>query len=125
MTAIVGLDHVQVSCPVGSENMLRQFYGEVLGMAEVPKPVLAARGGVWFRAGSCEIHCGVAEPFLPERKAHPGIAVSGVDALALAVVDPGAPVLWDDNLPGVRRFHTEDPVGNRLEFQQVQPQGQT
>jgi len=122
MSAIVGLHHVQVSCPTGSEDTLRQFYGHVLGMAELPKPpVLAARGGAWFRAGSCEIHCGVEDPFLPARKAHPGIAVSDVDAIAAAVAGSGAPVRWDDNMPGVRRFHTEDPVGNRLEFQQLQP----
>jgi catechol 2,3-dioxygenase-like lactoylglutathione lyase family enzyme len=121
MSVIVGLDHVQVACPTGSEDALRGFYGEVLGMTELPKPpALAARGGVWFRAGSCVIHCGVEDPFMPARKAHPGIAVSDVDALALAVGGLGAPVDWDDNLPGVRRFHTQDPVGNRLEFHQVQ-----
>lgn len=127
ITAIVGLHHVQVSCPPGSEDALRGFYGEVLGMAEVPKPpALAARGGVWFRAASCEIHCGVEESFLPARKAHPGIAVSDVDYVAIAVGASGAPVRWDDNMPGVRRFHTEDPVGNRLEFQQVKAwRGQT
>ena len=125
MTATVALHHVQVSCPAGSEDMLREFYGQVLGMAEVPKPpVLAARGGVWFRAGSCEIHFGVEDPFPPARKAHPGIAVSDVDALAQAVAGSGALVRWDDNVPGVRRFHTQDPVGNRLEFQQVQPRAQ-
>jgi len=122
MTTIVGLHHVQVSCPAGAEDTLRQFYGQVLDMAEVPKPpLLAARGGVWFRAGSCEIHCGVEDPFTAARKAHPGIAVSDVDALALAVGGSGAPVHWDHNLPGVRRFHTQDPVGNRLELQQTIP----
>ena len=122
MTPVVGLPHVQVSCPAGSQDSLRQFYGQVLAMAEVPKPpVLAARGGAWFRAGSCEIHCGVQDPFTPARKAHPGIAVSDVDGLALAVGGSGAPVRRDDTLPGVRRFHPQDPVGNRLEFQQVQP----
>lgn len=28
----------------------------------------------------------------------------------------GAPVQWDENLPGYRRFYSYDPVGNRLEF---------
>jgi hypothetical protein len=28
----------------------------------------------------------------------------------------GAPVAWDDALPGARRFYTEDPWGNRLEL---------
>ncbi|MEP6799927.1 MAG: glyoxalase, partial [Lapillicoccus sp.] len=76
------LHHVQVSCPAGSEDVLRSFYAGVLGLTEVPKPpALAARGGVWFREGSLEIHCGVEQPFLPARKAHPGIAVDDVEAL--------------------------------------------
>jgi predicted enzyme related to lactoylglutathione lyase len=117
---IIGLHHVQVSCPAGAEDRLRAYYGGVLGMEEVPKPpALAARGGVWFRAGSCEIHCGVEEPFAPARKAHPGIAVADVDTLAGRVEQAGGEVRWDDNLPGTRRFHTDDPVGNRLEFQQA------
>jgi catechol 2,3-dioxygenase-like lactoylglutathione lyase family enzyme len=28
----------------------------------------------------------------------------------------GAPVTWDESLPGERRFYSEDPWGNRLEF---------
>ncbi|GHG16408.1 hypothetical protein RKD21_002818 [Streptomyces albogriseolus] len=33
----------------------------------------------------------------------------------------GAPVTWDDLLPGHRRFFSEDPVGNRLEFLEPGP----
>uniref|UniRef100_UPI003221AD0E glyoxalase n=1 Tax=Intrasporangium sp. TaxID=1925024 RepID=UPI003221AD0E len=83
-----------------------------------PEP-LRARGGAWFRAGSAEIHVGIEDDFRPARKAHPGIAVADVEALARAVAAAGAPVAWDDNIPGLRRFHTSDPVGNRLEFQQA------
>jgi hypothetical protein len=98
---------------------MRSFYGTVLGMTELEKPErLRARGGAWFRSGSLEIHVGIEEGFRPARKAHPGIAVDDVDALADRVADSGAPVAWDDSIPGVRRFHTSDPVGNRLEFQQ-------
>jgi hypothetical protein len=28
----------------------------------------------------------------------------------------GAPVIWDDALLGERRFYSEDPWGNRIEF---------
>lgn len=120
MSEVVGLHHVQVSCPAGSEDAMRSFYSGVLGMAELPKPpALAARGGVWFRAGSCEIHCGVEEPFNAARKAHPGIAVSDIDALARRVAGAGGEVRWDENLPGTRRFHTDDPAGNRVELQEA------
>ena len=71
---LTGLHHVQVACPAGSEDSLRAFYGGVLGMTEVTKPpVLAARGGAWFRSGGAEIHCGVEADFRPARKAHPGL----------------------------------------------------
>ncbi|TQN49015.1 hypothetical protein FHX52_2172 [Humibacillus xanthopallidus] len=100
---------------------MRAFYVGVLGMTEVAKPeALRKRGGAWFRAGSAELHVGIEEAFAPALKAHPGIAVADVDRLAAAVEASGAPVRWDDAIPGLLRFHTSDPVGNRLEFQQAQ-----
>lgn len=117
---VLGLHHVQVSCPAGSEDLLREFYGGVVGLPEVPKPpVLATRGGVWFRAGAQELHCGVEEGFRPAAKAHPAFAVEDLDGLAAEVVRSGRAVVWDEAIPGVRRFHTTDPVGNRVEFQQA------
>lgn len=116
----MSLHHVQVSGPAGCEDAMRAFYVGVLGMTEVTKPDrLRARGGAWFRAGAAEIHVGIEEGFAPARKAHPGIAVADVEALAHIVEGAGAPVAWDDTIPGLRRFHTADPVGNRLEFQQA------
>jgi catechol 2,3-dioxygenase-like lactoylglutathione lyase family enzyme len=111
------LHHVQVSCPAGGEDAARAFYGTVLGIPEVEKPpVLAARGGVWFRADDVEIHVGVEEPFAPARKAHPAFLVEDVDAMARAVEAAGFTVTWDGNLPGHRRFHTHDGHGNRVEI---------
>jgi hypothetical protein len=92
----------------------------VLGLAEVPKPAtLQARGGVWFELAGGQLHVGVAEPFAPARKAHPALQLPDVEALtALArrLQASGAPVRWDDGLPAVRRFFTDDPWGNRLEL---------
>ena len=36
--------------------------------------------------------------------------------LAEGLVEAGAMVRWDEDLPGTRRFYTEDPWGNRLEL---------
>jgi predicted enzyme related to lactoylglutathione lyase len=115
--ALKSVDHVQLAVPPGSEDTLRAFYACVLGMAEKPKPpALAARGGCWFTAGAVELHLGVEDGFAPARKAHPGLRVTGLDALAERLTAEGAPVTWDDSIPGRGRFHTQDPVGNRLEF---------
>ena len=118
--AVVGLHHVQIACPAGSEDLLRAFYGALAGMPEIPKPpALAVRGGVWFAAGERQLHCGVEAAFRPARKAHPCLVVDDIDELAARVARAGGEVRWNEEIPGVRRFHTDDPVGNRVEFQQA------
>jgi len=114
---ISALHHVQLACPAGSESALREFYGGLLGMTEVARPAaLAARGGVWFRAGTAELHLGVETDFQPARKAHPGLIVSDLDTLARRLEQAGYPVTWDALLPGYHRIHTQDPNGNRIEL---------
>lgn len=111
------IDHVQLAIPRGGEDTARAFYADVLGMAEVAKPpALAVRGGCWFAAGPVQIHVGVDDDFRPARKAHPALVVADIDALAVRLVSAGAPVRWSDEVPGSRRFHTEDGHGNRLEM---------
>jgi catechol 2,3-dioxygenase-like lactoylglutathione lyase family enzyme len=114
------LDHVQVAAPAGCEAQARRFYGELLGLAELDKPVaLRERGGVWFALAGAQLHVGVAEPFTPARKAHPALRLAGNEslrALARRLEAGGAPIRWDDELAPVRRFFTEDPWGNRLEL---------
>ncbi|MGW3459015.1 VOC family protein [Streptomyces olivaceoviridis] len=121
---LVAVDHVQLAAPSGSEDMLRSYYAGVLGMTEVPKPpALAARGGCWFEAGSVRLHLGIQRDFRPARKAHPGLRVRDIEAYAARLTAQGAEVTWDDDLPGHRRFSSQDPVGNRLEFLEPAPQG--
>jgi len=115
--AVQGIDHVQLAAPPGCEEQARRFYGEVLGMAEIPKPeALRARGGVWFRCGEHQLHIGVESPFLPARKAHPAIRVASVEALRARLQVFGIGFTGDDLLPGTARLYVNDPFGNRLEF---------
>ncbi|MFJ1458818.1 glyoxalase [Nocardia sp. N2S4-5] len=117
------IHHVQVSSPAGSEPRQPAFYTGVLGWPVLPKPpVLAARGGCWFRVPGIggpdgEIHIGIENDFRPAQKAHPAFVVD-IDATAAALTAAGYPVHWADpaEIPGRRRFHTHDGVGNRLEF---------
>jgi catechol 2,3-dioxygenase-like lactoylglutathione lyase family enzyme len=114
---IVALDHVQIAAPCGCEAEARAFYGELLGLYEVPKPQkLAARGGVWFRFGVQQLHIGVEDEFRAARKAHPAFAVSNINALAQRLEEAGVAITWDDAIPDLRRFYINDPWGNRLEL---------
>jgi catechol 2,3-dioxygenase-like lactoylglutathione lyase family enzyme len=113
------LDHVQLAIPPGSEDRCRAFYVDLLGMRELQKPpVLAARGGLWLASGPVQIHLGVERDFRPAGKAHPAVAVADIDGLAAHLSDAGHDVVWDDAIPGLRRFYVIDPVGNRIEFLQ-------
>ena len=97
--------------------MCRHFYVRVLGLREIEKPPeLAARGGLWVGSDDIQLHLGVEDDFRPAKKAHPGIQVADIDALAARLAEHKVPVAWDNNLPGYRRFYTVDAVGNRLEF---------
>ena len=114
---ITDIDHVQVAAPRGCEAEARRFFGELLGLAEMPKPeALRGRGGCWFKVGSRQLHIGVEEPFRPAGKAHPAFAVSDIDALSARLTDHGVRCDWDEALDGIRRFYAHDPWGNRLEF---------
>lgn len=98
---------------------MRGFYGGLLEMTEEAKPAaLSVRGGCWLRSGPVSVHVGVEEDFRPARKAHPAFGVRNLEALAERLAAAGHEVRWDDSIPGVRRFHTDDPVGNRVEFLQ-------
>ncbi|MFZ0042099.1 MAG: VOC family protein [Solirubrobacteraceae bacterium] len=118
MTPPPRLDHVQIAAPRGCEAQARQFYGAVLGLSELEKPgPLRARGGAWFALGDSQLHIGVEDSFVPARKAHPALRWTDDDLQTVAkrLADAGAPVRWDNELPGVHRFFTNDPWGNRLE----------
>ena len=81
------LDHVQLAAPPGCEAEARAFYGGLLGLEEIEKP----------------------PPGL-------GVAEAELDGFARRLQHAGARVEWDDRHPGIRRFFTADPFGNRVEL---------
>ena len=115
---VMSLHHVQLAMPAGEEDAGRAFYGDLLGLPEIPKPnELAPRGGLWFRNGSLEVHLGVErEGFTPAHKAHPAFLVSGLNELRDRLDGAGYRIDEDLQLEGYRRFHVRDPFGNRIEL---------
>ena len=105
--------------PPGEEDKARHFYVDVLGFEELAKPEhLRKRGGVWFKAGSAEVHLGAEDGFRPAKKAHPALLVQDLATLTRQCAEAGFATSTDQPLPGFRRAYLSDPVGNRIELLQ-------
>ena len=117
------LDHIRIAIPPGAEGEARAFWCDTVGLAEIAKPeALARRGGLWLSLGRQELHLGTEPDFRPAKKAHPGFLTGDIDPLAHRLEIAGHGVVWDTAQPDRRRFFTEDPFGNRLEFLQLTSQ---
>jgi len=114
---VLGLDHVQLTIPVGAEPEAVTFYGDLLGLPQLPKPeALAGRGGCWFQAGSMQLHLGADAAFAPANKAHPALIVDGLDQLLTALDQAGHEVRSGATIDGITQVFTDDPFGNRIEL---------
>jgi catechol 2,3-dioxygenase-like lactoylglutathione lyase family enzyme len=115
--SIIGVDHVQLAMPPGSEARARAFYGDVLELPERPKPPeLAARGGCWFESESVKIHLGVEQDFRPSAKAHPGLLVDDLDSVLSRCRQKGFQASEPELIEATRRAFVQDPFGNRIEL---------
>ena len=117
---ILAIDHVQVVGPADCEPEARAFYGELLGLEELPRPKsLPDPNGCWFRAGTQQLHVGIEEPFHPARKGHPSFVVDDLAALVAKLDASGIRATPESSIPGVQRAFVNDPFGNRLELRQA------
>ena len=117
---LLAIDHVQIAMPVGGEPAARQFFGELLGLAELQKPAdMASRGGCWFGVGNRQLHLGIEADFRPAKKAHVAIRTDDLSALRLRLANAGYEIRFDTPVDGRGRFFTADPFGNRIEFVDV------
>jgi len=119
---ITSIDHVHITAPTGSEDKVRAFYGDVLGLTEIPKPPqLEERGGVWFDCGNLQLHVGVeSAPGNAYSRRHVAFRVANLDKIRDVLAGHGIDVEEDSApLEGLRRFYCRDSVGNRIEFVEV------
>ena len=111
------IDHVQIAIPPGGEDLGRAFFGDLLGLKEIPKPAgLKSRGGCWFDLGDVQLHLGVEDDFRPARKSHVALRTDSLQELRGRLRGAGYDVRDGEPVDGRARFFTNDPFGNRIEF---------
>ena len=118
--SLLALHHVQVAMPKGGEDRARAFYGDLLGMEELPKVAsLEGRGGCWFRLGAVEVHAGADGAFVPpSSKAHLAFVVDNMPGIRERLEKGGVKTEEAIPIPGFTRFYGYDPFGLRIEFMQ-------
>jgi catechol 2,3-dioxygenase-like lactoylglutathione lyase family enzyme len=109
------ISHVNLA--VEDVEAARHFYGQVLGLEEVPRAEGNRRPGAWFRLGALELHLShEPTPRNAESKRHVAFEVRDLDALREHLEDAQVPLEEGSQVIGMRRFFARDPSGNRLEF---------
>ncbi|HEY3026057.1 MAG TPA: VOC family protein [Pyrinomonadaceae bacterium] len=112
------LHHVNVTVPPDLEAATKTFYGAVLGLEELPKPLGTRKSGAWYQIGPVQLHLSIedgADGSLSSR--HICFAVVDLGAAERRLQDARVEIIADDRpIPGVPRFYVRDPGGNRIEI---------
>lgn len=112
-----GLDHMQITAPLGSKVEIRRFFTEILGCKEKEKPeTLSHFESLWFDIGTHILHVGLDADFRPEKRGHSAFEINHIDELMRHLEENGIPFEEDFNLPGARRFYTYSFFGHQMEF---------
>jgi len=111
------IDHVAID--VVDVERSRAFYGGLLGLKELPRPASFTFGGAWFAVGPEVLHLVVRGETFPPAPHHFCLWVTDVRLAALVLDAAGYEITWDTRykIPGIDRFFTRDPDGNRVELQ--------
>ena len=109
------IEHVAVI--VSDIQRAKQFYGEVLGLSEVPRPETFDFPGAWYRNGPTDLHIISRAQIDGESRRHVAFFVGDLQVAARVLQAHGYPVLWETmKIAGIDRFFTHDPDRNRIEI---------
>ena len=123
MAAVERLQHVSVPMPTGGEAEARRFYGQLLGLDEVPPPAdLRHLSLVWFqtRDGGQEVHCFAEDRLGPNSAAqHLCLQVDDLAAFRARLGEHDVTVEETTAIRNRPRFFVRDPFGNLIELTQI------
>jgi catechol 2,3-dioxygenase-like lactoylglutathione lyase family enzyme len=126
MPSVKRLQHTSIPMPPGGDDDARAFYGEVLGMREVPKPEgLAAMTVIWFAANEDgdEVHV-FQEKNINHNSAgqHLCLEVDDIEGYKTRLRDRGYDVRIPETIHNRPRLFVRDPFDNLLELVEIRGQ---
>ena len=119
MFHVVAFSHLNVTVPKNAEVAAKHFYGTVLGLKEIPKPVGSRQNvGAWYELGNVQLHLSVEEKATnAESDRHVCYLVAAIGDAERHFREAGVEIISDPRpIAGVKRFYVRDPGGNLIEI---------
>jgi catechol 2,3-dioxygenase-like lactoylglutathione lyase family enzyme len=116
----IGVTYIEhVAIIVTDLERSKQFYAEVLGFPEVPRPESFDFPGAWYQLGPTCLHLLGKPSRDSESSRHFCVRVPDIQAAARHIESLGWPIRWESKykIIGIDRFFVYDPDGNRIEVQ--------
>jgi len=116
------LNHITVAVPAGEHDKVREFYAEILGLEEVPRPAVlnAVYDLMWFRFLDILLHIDFTPPwFVPAENRHIALEVENLPAVRRYLESKQATIREAVPMPDRERFYLLDPFGNCFELMEM------
>ncbi|HLO00855.1 MAG TPA: VOC family protein [Pyrinomonadaceae bacterium] len=121
---VLGVNHVNVTVPAALEEATRQFYGEVLGLQQIPKPDGPRKNvGAWYELGGVQLHLSVEdETTNAASNRHICLVVADLAEAERSLRKAGTKIIADPRPVGdTQRFFVRDPGANLIEVTEQTP----
>jgi catechol 2,3-dioxygenase-like lactoylglutathione lyase family enzyme len=118
---IIKVNHVNVTVPASLEQAAKNFYGDLLGLRQIPKPEGTRQNmGAWYDLNGAQLHLSTEEGVQNELSdAHVCYQVADIAVAKHQFETAAVEVIPDPRPPsGYSRFFVRDPGGNLIEITQ-------
>ncbi len=113
---VTHIDHCSVI--VTDVTASRRFYGEQLGLREIPAPKTFDFVALWYDLGGTYLHLLLKPDRDTISPRHFCLHVADIQAARVHVMSHGLAIDETVKIPGAERFFLRDPDGNRIEILQ-------
>ncbi len=113
---VTSLHHVNVTVPPKLEEATKNFYREVLGLTQIPKPRSSRQSGAWYQVGPMQLHLSIEDEPQHMSSRHICLTVSNLAEAEDRFRAAGVEIIPDPRPGNTPRFYVRDPGGNQLEI---------
>lgn len=111
---ITGIHHHSVVAT--NPEASRRFYGEQLGLLEIPSPSTFEAPVIWYACGNGQLHLMIKQDADTISPRHIALHIRNAEGARSRLQARGIPTKETVRIPGADRFFVQDPDGNRIEL---------